>query len=113
MLCWYAARRMVGRAALFCGPPHGGTCCAGAWLPPWWGVLCWCLSAAVVVPGVVVPGLGCHRVCRLAAGVVGLGLVVLVVVFELVLFVQCCLRRLTVGLFGLVWSAVGLWLWLC
>ena len=44
-------------------------------------VLCCCLSARVVVRGVVVLGLGCRCVCRLAAGVVGFGLVVLVVVF--------------------------------
>ena len=44
-------------------------------------VLCCCLSAGVVVRGVVVLGLGSSRVCRLAAGVAGLGMVVLVVVF--------------------------------
>ena len=71
---------MVGRAALLRGFPHGGACCAGAWPPSWWGVPCWCLSAAVVVRGVVVLGLSCRRVCRLWAGV-GFGLVVLVVVF--------------------------------
>ena len=44
-------------------------------------MLCWCLSAAVVVRGVLVLGLGCRRVCCLAAGVVRFGLVVLAVVF--------------------------------
>ena len=75
------ARLMVGCAALVCGAPS------------WWGVLCWCLAplmvgrlcccllAVVVVRGEVVLGLGCCRVCRLAAGIVGFGLVVLVVVF--------------------------------
>ena len=80
-LCWRVARLMVGRAALLCGPPNGGGCCAGARPPSWWGVLCCCLPAAVVVRGVVVLGLGCRRVCRLAAGAAGVGLVVLVVVF--------------------------------
>ena len=28
------------------------------WCPSWWGVLCWCLSAAVVVRGVVLAWLG-------------------------------------------------------
>ena len=51
---------VVGRAALVCGPPHGGVCCVGAWLPSRWGVLFWCLSAAVVVCGLVVFGLGCR-----------------------------------------------------
>ena len=81
VLCWRLARLLVGRAALLCGPPHGGACCAGAWPPSGWGMLCCCPSAAVVVRGVVVLGLGCRRVCRLAAGVIGFGLVVLVVVF--------------------------------
>ena len=52
---------MVGRAALAGGPPHGRACCARAWPPSWWGVLCWCLPAAVVVRGLVVFGLGCRR----------------------------------------------------
>ena len=64
MLCWHAARRMVVRAALLRGPPHGGACCAGAWPPSWCGVLCWCLSAQMVVSGVVVLDLGCRHVCR-------------------------------------------------
>ena len=81
MLCSRAAHRIVVRAALLRGPPRGGVCSAGAWPPSSWGTLCWCLSAAVVVRGVVVLGLGCRRVCRLGAGV-GFGLVVLVVVFE-------------------------------
>ena len=81
VLCWCVARRMVGRAALLCGPPHGGACCAGAWPPSWWGMLCCCLSITVVVRGVVVPGFDCCRVRRLAAGDVGFGLVVPVVVF--------------------------------
>ena len=68
-------------AALLRGPPRGGACPAGAWPPSCWGTLCWCLSAAVVVRGVVVVGLGCRRVCHLGAGV-GFGLVVLVVLFE-------------------------------
>ena len=44
-------------------------------------VLCCCLSTGMVVCGVVVLGLGCRRVCRLAAGLVWFRLVVLVVVF--------------------------------
>ena len=83
----------VGRAASVCGPSRGGVRCAGVrpaawtavllfvWPPSWWGMLCWCPSAAGVVHGVVMLGLGCCGVCRLAPGVVGLGLVVLVVVF--------------------------------
>ena len=81
VLCSRAAHRIVVRAALLRGPPRGGACFAGAWPPSWWGTLCWCLSAAVVVRGVVVLGLGCRRVSRLGAGV-GFRLVVLVVVFE-------------------------------
>ena len=81
VLCWCVAPPKVARAVLACGPPYGRPCCFVVWPPSWWGVLCWCLSAAVVVRGVVVLGLGCLRVCRLAAGVVGFGLVVLVVVF--------------------------------
>ena len=48
---------MVGRAALLCGPPHGGACCVGAWPPSWWSVVCWCLPAAVVWFGGVWLGL--------------------------------------------------------
>ena len=88
VLCSRAAHHIVVRAALLRGPPRGGACSAGAWPPSWWGTLCWCLSAAVVVRGVVVLGLGCRRVCRLGAGV-GLGFVVLVVVFELVPCAAC------------------------
>ena len=44
-----SAPPMVGRAALACGPPHGVACCVSAWPPSWWGVLCWCLPAAVVM----------------------------------------------------------------
>ena len=91
VLCRCVAPPKVGRAVLACGRPHGPPCCFAAWPPSWWGVLCrcraplwlgvlcWCLSAVVVVGGVVVLGLGCCRVCRLAAGV-GLGLLGLMVV---------------------------------
>ena len=37
-------------------------------------MLCWCLSAAVVVRGVVVLGLGCRHLCRLLAIMVGFAL---------------------------------------
>ena len=43
----------MARAALVCGPPHGGACCVGAWPPSWRGVLCWWLPAVVVVHGLV------------------------------------------------------------
>ena len=61
---------MVGHAALVCGPPHGRACCFGAWPPSWWGVLCWCPSAAVVVRGVVVFGLDCCRLLGCDSGCV-------------------------------------------
>ena len=56
VLCWFVPPPLLGRAALVCGPPHGGACCVGACPPSCWGVLCWCPPAAVVVFG-----LGCRR----------------------------------------------------
>ena len=52
------------------GRPHGGACCVGAWPPSWWGVPCWCPSAAVVVRGVVVFRLGCRRLLGCGCGCV-------------------------------------------
>ena len=75
-------------------------------------VLCCCLSAGVVLRGVVVLSLGCRRVCRVAAGIVGFQLVVLVVVFQpapcAACFVCSVLSSPPYGRRGLV-AVVGRW----
>ena len=58
---WGAAWRcvapcLVGRAALVCGPPHGGARCGGVWPPSWWGVLRGCVAPLMVERGVVLCG---------------------------------------------------------
>ena len=67
-----SALPMMGRAVLVCGPPHGGACSVGAWPPSWWGMLCWCLPAAVVVVGLgcrrLLGGLGLRLCCLLGLG---------------------------------------------
>ena len=102
---------LVGCARVGLCTTHGGACCVGALPASWWVVRCWCLPAAVVVRGVVVLGLGC-RLCRLAS--LGSGWWC----FSrrhapLVLLVQRHRHRLTVGVFGWLWSAVGLQLGFC
>ena len=84
VLCWCVPPPLVGRAALVCGPPHGGACCVGLWSPSWWGLLCSCVPPSwwgmlcwrLPAP-VVVCGLGCRHLlgglwlrlcCRLGQG---------------------------------------------
>ena len=104
VLCWCVAPLLVRFAALVRAPcPLWGVLCrcvaapimgrVVVWPPSCRGVLSWCvaplrvrllcccLSARVVVCGVVVPGLSCRHVRSLATGVIRFGLVVYVVVF--------------------------------
>ena len=69
------APRVVGRAALVCGPPQGGACCGGVCPRPMAG-------RALSVRS----GFGSWCFSRLDA--------------RLVLLVRCCLRRLTAGVVG-------------
>ena len=68
---------MVGRDVSVSAPPDGWACCVGAWPASWWGVLCSCLPAAVVLRGVLVLSLGCCRLCSVLTGIIRFGLVVL------------------------------------
>ena len=103
--CCFAAPLMEGRAVPVRGPPHGGACCVGACPPRWLCVVWWCLAWVVVVCAAWEPAWGSGWWClwwcfnRRHA--------------RLVLFGRCCLYRFTVGVFGWVWSAVGLQLCLC
>ena len=93
---------MVGRAVLVRGPPHGGACCVGACPLCWWCVVWWCLAWVVVVCAACQPasfGLVWCCFSRRHA--------------RLVLLVRRRLCRLTVGVFGWLWSVVRLRLWLC
>ena len=93
---------MVGRAVLVRCPPHGGACYVGARLPRWLCVVWWCWAWVVVVCAACRPALfGSGWWCFSRRHE------------RLVLLVQRRLRRLTVGVFGWLWSAVGLRLWLC
>ena len=104
LLCCVAPL-VVGRTLPVRGPPHGGARCVGACPPPWLCPSWWCWAWVVVVCAAWGPALGSGWSClwwclsRRHA--------------RLVLFVRCCLRRHTVGVFGWVWSVVGLRLWLC
>ena len=48
-------RPLAGACCVGFCTTHGGACGVGLWPRSWWGVLCWCLPAAVVVVG-----LGCR-----------------------------------------------------
>ena len=104
LLCCVAPL-MVGRAVPVRGPPHGSACCVGACLPRWLCVVWCCLAWVVVVCATCGPALGSGWWCLWWCLSRRHG--------RLVLFVGCCLCRLTVGMFGSVWSVVGLRLWLC
>ena len=96
----------VGRSVRVCGPPHGGACFFAACLPRGLRVVWWCLAWAVVVcaawqPASLGSGWWCSWWCFSRRHAL------------LVLFVRCCLHRLTVGVLGCLWSALGLRLWLC
>ena len=75
VLCCCVPPPLMGRAALVCGPLHGGACCVGAWAPlagaccvvarlPRW----WCLVWVVIVCW-----LGCG--CGCVVGLAGVGAV--------------------------------------
>ena len=95
------ARLMVGRAMLVRGSPHGGACFVATCSPRWLCAVWWCLAWVVVVcaswrPASLGSGWWCLCWCFSQRHA------------RLVLFVGCCLPRLTVGLFGWLLSAVGL-----
>ena len=131
----------VGRAVSLCGPCHGGACCAGVWPASWSAVLRCCLAPLMVGRALLVRGCPHGGACFVTACPPGWLYVVwsclawVVVVraawrpaslgsgwwclwwcssmrhARLVLFVRCCLCRLTVGVFGWMWLVVGLRLW--
>ena len=133
----------LGRAVWVCGPFHGGACCAGVWPASWSAVLRCCVAPLMVGLGVLVRGPPHGEAYFVAACppqwlcVVWCCLLSVVVVCaawqqvslglrwwclwwcfsqrhaRLVLFVQCCLRRPTQGVFRWLWSAVGLRLLVC
>ena len=82
-------------------PPHGGACSVGACPPRWLCVVWWCWAWVVVSsyrrPALLGSGWWCFSRRHV----------------QLFWFVRRRLRRLTVGVFGWLWSAVRLWLGLC
>ena len=53
VLCWCLSS-LVGRAVLFCGLPHGGAGCVGAWPGSCSGMMCSCVARLMVGRALVV-----------------------------------------------------------